>query len=150
LSESAILNKPQQSFAQFIDLTARGYASVDAPPVVRARNVVEALSFYCAAFGARITARRHGADGPVEYGELSFGTLTVAIDGREAGQGAKGNLLTSATVIELPVSNVPAFVARAIRFGAGLQRQRISPERKIRSALLIDRYQVRWLITERH
>lgn len=143
------MNKPQQSFAQFIDLTARGYANVDAPPVIKTRNVVEALSFYCAAFGARITARQHGVEGPVEYGELQFGTLTVAVDGRDPSRAAKGSQLNSSTVVELSVSNLPAFVARALRFGAALQRQRLSPERRMRSALLVDRFDVRWLISER-
>ena len=119
-----------------------------ATPYLAVRDAVRALDFYREAFGAKETMRLMQPDGRVGHAEFTIGEAHFMLADEFPEMGVKSPLALggSPVTLHLYLTDVDAFVAKAVAGGATLQRPVEDQFYGDRSGSLIDPFGHRWLI----
>ena len=119
-----------------------------ATPYLCVRDAVRALDFYRDAFGAKETSRLMQPDGRVGHAEFTIGEAHFMLSDEFPEMGVKSPLTLGGSPVSLHlyVTDVDAFVAKAVAGGATLQRAVEDQFYGDRSGALIDPFGHRWMI----
>ena len=104
-----------------VDAIPKGFHSLT--PYLVVRGADQAIHFYTAAFGARLTGRMSMPDGGVMHAEMRIGNSHFMLTEESPDWGARSPLLLggSATHVMIYTRDVDALVARALGAGAHLE-----------------------------
>ena len=119
-----------------------------ATPYLCVRDAVRALDFYRDAFGAKETSRLLQPDGRVGHAEFTVGEAHFMLSDEfpEMGVTSPLTLGGSPVTLHLYVTDVDAFVAKAVAGGTTLQRAIEDQFYGDRSGSLLDPFGHRWII----
>ena len=120
--------------------------STGATPYLRIKGAAAALEFYKNAFGASENVRLPMADGAIGHAEISFGAARVMLSDEFPGMNIFGPKHWGGTsvAIQIYVSDVDAFVAKAAAAGCKMIRPPTNEFYGDRTAILEDPFGHVW------